>query len=235
MHNFVSDDIDGFRAYVRVRYARSCARLVGLSAGAVEQLPQLASKDSTPAEYIAFAFWSKCVRGCQAAFILAERGMVADAQASLRGAVETLFHAVALVRKPELLDRLHKHDDAEKKKQVEQMFKQKDINAALTDENKARLQPLLELPGKSTFSVWEAADAAGMGHLYETVYRTLSQIAAHSTLTSLNHELLAAEVGRPKLRFGPTEENLEWTIDLISDCLAAGIHVMQIFTTPSSA
>lgn len=105
VHNFVSDDIDGFCAYVRVRYARSCARLVGLSAGAVEQLPQLASKDSTPAEYIAFAFWSKCVRGCQAAFILAERGMVADAQASLRGAVETLFHAVALVRKPELLDR----------------------------------------------------------------------------------------------------------------------------------
>lgn len=234
MHNFISDEIDLFRAHVQARHAHSCVRFDGLLAGAMEQLPLLASRDSTPAEYIAFAFWSKCVRGCQATFLLAERGMVADAQTSLRGAVETLFHAVALVRKPELLERLHKHDDAEKKKQVECMFKQKDINAALTEEHKASLQPLLELPGKSTFSVWDAADAAGMGHLYETVYRTLSQIAAHSTLTSLNHELLSTGDGRPKLRFGPTEDKLEWTIDLISECLAAGTHVMQTYSTHSS-
>lgn len=52
--------------------------------------------------------------------------MIADAQATLRGAVETLFHAVALVRKPDLLERLREHDDAEKRKQVEKMFQHKD-------------------------------------------------------------------------------------------------------------
>ena len=229
MHNFISSDIEEFQALVRVQYARAFERFTRLSAEAAEQLSLLEFENRTAAECVAFAFWSKCVRSCQAAFLLAERGMVSDAQSSLRGAIETLFHAVALIRKPELLDRMRENDDSEKKKQIERMLKHKDISEALTNEGKARLQPLLELPGKSSFSVWDAAGAAEMSHLYETIYRTLSQIAAHSTLTSLNHELLSKAEGKPELRFGPVEDQLEWTIDLTSECLAAGMHVMQAY------
>lgn len=234
VHNFVSADIETFRIDVRVRFAAACKRFCNQSATAAEQLPFLTFEGRTPSECVAFAFWSKCVRGCQAAFLLAERGMVADAQSSLRGAIETLFHAVALVRRPELLERLRGHDATEKKKQVDRLFKHEDVAHALSEEDKARIRPILELPGKSTFSVWDAANAAEMSHLYETVYRTLSQIAAHSTLTSLNHELNTEAGKGSKLRFGPVDDQLEWTIDLISECLAAGIYVMQAYCVHNS-
>lgn len=231
MHNFLSAEAEEFRAGVQVRFGRASDQFSTLSKSASEQLAALSFDGRSPAERVAIAFWSKCVRACQAAFLLAERGMVADAQATLRGALETLFHAVALVHKPDILDRLREHDDKEKRKQVDQMLKHADIRAALSDRDTARLKPLSELEGKSSFSVWDAADAAKMTHLYESLYRTLSQNAAHSTLTSLNHELLTRAEGGPKLRFGPSEDGLEWTIDLISECLAAGVHVMQTLST----
>lgn len=231
MHNFLSAEAEEFRAGARVRFGRACEQFSKHSTIASEPLAALYFEGRLPAESVAIAFWSKCVRACQAAFLLAERGMVADAQATLRGAIETLFRAVALVQKPDLLDRLREHDDKEKKKQVDQMLKHDDIRTALSEGDRALLKPLSELEGKSSFSVWDAADAAKMTHLYEMVYRTLSQNAAHSTLTSLNHELLSREEGGPKLRFGPTEDGLEWTIDLISECLSAGLHVMQTLST----
>lgn len=227
MHDFVSPDIEAFRARTRAQFAAACQRCLELSTCAASQLAALTFDGRPPAECVAIAFWSKCVRACQAGYLLAEHGMVADAQATLRGAVETLFHAVALVRKPDLLDRFREHDDSEKRKQVNQMFQHKDIRSALTDDEKARLRPLSELPSGTTFTVLDAASAAEMTHLYETMYRTLSQHAAHSTLTSLNHELLSKDEGGPKLRFGPSDEQLEWTVNLISECLAAGIHVMR--------
>ncbi|WP_157649214.1 DUF5677 domain-containing protein [Burkholderia ubonensis] len=227
MHDFISSSNEEFRARTRIQFAVACQRCLQLSAAAAEQLSHLNFGGRSAAESVAIAFWSKCVRACQASFLLAERGMVADAQATLRGAVETLFHSVALVRKPEILARLREHDDAEKRKQVDQMLQNKDIRAALTDAEKVRLQPLSALPKGNPFTVLDAASAAKMTHLYEMVYRTLSQNAAHSTLTSLNHELLSKAEGAPRLRFGPTDEHLEWTVNLISECLSAGIHVMQ--------
>ncbi|MDR6397914.1 DUF5677 domain-containing protein [Herbaspirillum seropedicae] len=227
MHDFFSSDIEGFRVQTRTQFDGACQRCLQLSAEAAEQLAYLTFPGRSAAECIAIAFWSKCVRACQASFLLVERGMVADAQATLRGAVETLFHAVALVRKPGVLERLREHDDAEKRKQVEKMFQHKDIRAALSDEDKGRLQVLSALPKGNPFSVLDAAAAAKMTHLYEMLYRTLSQNAAHSTLTSLNHELTSKEAGGPRLRFGPTNDQLEWTINQIAECFSAGIYVME--------
>lgn len=148
MHNFVSADAEEFRDGFRIRFARAYDRFTSPSTTAAEQFALLAFAGTSAAECIAIAYWSQCVRGCQAAFPLAERGMVADAQSSLRIAVETLFHAIALVRKPEILARLREHDDIEKRKQVKQIFKHKDIGATLTDEDRERLRPLSELPGE---------------------------------------------------------------------------------------
>lgn len=227
MHDFLSSKHEEFRSLTRTQYAVSCQRFLQLSSTAAEQLAHLKFSGRGGSQCTAIAFWSKCVRACQAAFLLAERGMVADAQATLRGAVETLFHAIALVRKPEILARLREHDDAEKRKQVDQMLTHKGIRAALTDVDRERLEPLSSLPKGNPFTVLDAASAAKMTHLYEMIYRTLSQTAAHSTLTSLNHELLSKDEGGPALRFGPTNDQLEWTIGLISECLSAGIDVMQ--------
>jgi len=224
MHNFLSADIENFRLQVWAQYSEACSRCVEKANFAATGFKNLVFSDHAPSERIAVAMWSKCVRACQAAFLLAERGMIPDAQGTLRGAVETLFHATALVRKPEVLERMLAHDDIEKGKHVKRMLAHTEISSVLSSDDRQRLESIVKEQKGPAFSVYDAAMASELGHLYETIYRTLSQHAAHSTLSSLNHEL---EDGGKILVMGPTTAQIEWTIKLITECLDAGIYVMS--------
>lgn len=224
MHNFLSADIENFRLQVWTQYSEACSHCVEKANFAATGFKNLVFNDHPPSERIAVVMWSKCVRACQAAFLLAERGMIPDAQGTLRGAVETLFHAIALVRKPEVLAKMFAHDDIEKGKQVRRMLAHTEISSVLSSDDRQRLESIVKEKKGSAFSVYDAAMASELGHLYETIYRTLSQHAAHSTLSSLNHEL---EDGGKILVMGPTTAEIEWTIKLITECLDAGIYVMN--------
>lgn len=41
----------------------------------------------------------------------------------------------------------------------------------------------------------------------------------HNTLTSLNQELLSEAKHGPKMRFVPVDDQREWTIGLLSECM----------------
>lgn len=181
------------------------------------------------ATLFATCYWVKCVRGCQGGVLLAERGMMADAQTQLRSAVESLFHAVALVNEPDLLERLVEHDTVERLKQARGMLAASAVMQHVSAARREQLQALKAGDGEKprAFSAYEAAQAAGLVALYETMYRGFSRGATHSTLSALDHELFMEPDGSITLNFGPCYDALPWTLEMIAECLRIGVHKLS--------
>jgi len=160
----------------------------------------------------------KAVRSCQAAVLLCERGLVVDAQTLTRSAVESLFHAVALINDPAVFVQMGKYGDTEEKKQAVGMIRSLS-ELGLTEQNVGDLSEVIsraEGPA-SKFSTYEAARIADLLPLYETVYRGLSAVASHATLRSMDSSLEIRD-GNAFLLTGPSEYHLDFTLGLLKVC-----------------
>lgn len=158
---------------------------------------------------------------CHAAIILGRKGMGVDALTLLRSAFESLFYCAALLRDESLLKRLKDQDEYERLKQAKAMFRHQQTMDDLTPANKAALETLAtstSLPGGS-ISAFDCAKLAGLEGLYYGLYRTLSLVAAHSSLTTAG-QAFGERIS--DLRFGQTDAHLKDVFENARDCLAIG-------------
>lgn len=225
---FLSPAIAEQRQYARQQYAPDFERCENASERAVALISATRIGGMLVPTLFASCYWVKCVRACQAGILLAEHGMMPDAQTQLRTAVESLFYAVALVNQPDLLDRLEEHDVIERMKQAGGMLRVATIMQHVADDTRAQLEALEAGDGvkRRVFSAYDAAEAAGMLELYQTLYRGFSRGAAHSTIKALEHELFAEPDGSLLLNFGPCYDALPETLDMIGVCLRAGVDAL---------
>ncbi|HEY0818879.1 MAG TPA: DUF5677 domain-containing protein [Rhizobacter sp.] len=228
IRGFLSADLAEQQQRARAEFAHDFRHCEQASERAVALIAGLRTEGMGIAGLWATGYWVKCVRACQAGIMLAERGMMADAQTQLRGAVESLFHAVALVNDPELWVRLVEHDAVERAKQVKGMLAIPTIMQHVSAEDRAQLEAMLAGHGEKPrpFSVYEAAQAARLLALYETMYRGLSRGAAHSTLSALEHELIYEADGSITPDFGPAYDQLPVTLAMIAECLSTGVQAL---------
>ncbi|AET95273.1 hypothetical protein BYI23_E001120 (plasmid) [Burkholderia sp. YI23] len=225
---FLSATVDEHRREVRQQFAAQFAECDGLSDRAVRQLHKATFSDRSPAKLFAAAYWMKCVRACQGAILLAERGLIPDSMTQTRTAAEALFHAVALVVDPSVVEKLIAEDARQKRKQVQGMTREQTVTSTLSESDRTALLALLDAEQKKgEFSAFDAAHIAGLDYLYQTMYRGLSLAAAHSTLTALDHEFVRRPSGEVELDFGPSTDNLEFALGMISACLKLGIEKME--------
>ncbi|ABO59776.1 DUF5677 domain-containing protein (plasmid) [Burkholderia vietnamiensis] len=232
---FLSIEIEELRGAVRQQYAPQFAECDDLSDLAVRQLREATFADGSPGKLFAAAYWMRCIRACQGAILLAERGLIPDSLAQTRTAAEALFHAVALVVDPGVVERLIAEDQRQKRKQVQGMTREQTVNETLSESDRAALLALLEAEQKQgEFSAFDAAHIAGLDYLYQTMYRGLSLSAAHSTLTALDHEFVRRPTGEVELDFGPSTDNLEFALGMIAACLKIGVERMIPVMSDSS-
>ncbi|KER73657.1 hypothetical protein HR51_00785 [Burkholderia cepacia] len=227
---FLSVEIESHRTEARRCHEREFADCDAWSDAAMSQLASLGPIGGSPAKLFAVGFWMKCVRACQGAILLAERGLIPDSMTLTRTAVEALFHAAALAVKPALVEKMVAEDRKQKRKQAQEMTKEATIDASLSDHDRKALRALLEEEEEeeagAALSAYEAAEAADLLALYQTMYRGLSLGAAHSTLTALDHEFSQGPQGQVELDFGPSTGNLEFALGMVSSCLRIGIEKM---------
>ncbi|WP_244797418.1 DUF5677 domain-containing protein [Caballeronia grimmiae] len=225
---FLSAEVEHHRKEVRQQFPSQFAECDGWSDEAVRQLHEATFSDGSPAKLFAAAYWMKCVRACQGAIILAERGLIPDSMTQTRTAAEALFHAVALVVEPSVVEKLIAEDMRQKRKQVQGMTREQTVNSTLSEGDRTALLALLDAEHKKgEFSAFDAAHIAGLDYLYQTMYRGLSLAAAHSTLTALDHEFVRRPSGEVDLDFGPSTDNLEFALGMVSACLKIGIEKMS--------
>ncbi|MDR8364062.1 DUF5677 domain-containing protein [Pseudomonas sp. JL3] len=193
-----------------VEAASGVAQYLVMGAGVYQDVPHMVAS---------LILFHKAVRSCQAAILLCERGLVVDAQTLTRSAVESLFHAVALINDPAVFVQMGKYGDTEEKKQAQGMIRSLS-ELGLNDQNVGDLSEVIsraEGPA-SKFSAYDAARIAGLMPLYETIYRGLSAVASHATLRSMDSSLDIRD-GNAVLLTGPTEYHLDFTLGLLKVCL----------------
>ncbi|CAG9184033.1 DUF5677 domain-containing protein [Cupriavidus pampae] len=224
---FLSPAMAEQRALARQKFAEDFRRCEHESERAMARLCATEVAGMSAPTLFATAYWVKCLRACQGAILQAEFGMLPEAQTLVRGAVESLFYAVALVRRPELVLRLEDHDAIERRKQAGGMLKVPTIMQHVGDATRAQLEALASDRATRDFPTYEAAEAAGLLELYQTLYRGFSRGAAHSTLKALDHELIREADGSLTLNFGPSYDALPDTLEMIGVCLRAGIDALD--------
>jgi len=222
---FLSPEIHNFRDRARTRFRDRVRECEEVSRRATTQVFSQKIPNPTLPGVTAASLWTRCLSGCQAAILLAERGMGVDALALLRTAYENLFFSAALLKKPSIISRLAGEDTNQRVRQVRAMLKDEQIRAALTDADRERLEAFLrDTPeAKKSISAFEAAEIAGMTGIYHGAWRTFSLVAAHSTLTAAGHAF-----GRDMLdlQFGPSFENVDAALGLACDCIRLGLEAV---------
>lgn len=222
---FLSPGLQSFRDRTRTRFRDRVRECEEISRRATTQVFAQEIAIPTVPGVTAASLWARCLSGCQAAILLAERGMGVEALVLLRTAYENLFFSVALLKRPSIISRLAGEDTNQRVQQARAMLKDVQVRAALAEADRELLEAFLrDTPEvKKSISAFEAAEIAGMTGVYHGAWRTFSLVAAHANLTSAGHAF-----GRDMLdlQFGPSFENVEAALGLARDCIRLGIEAV---------
>jgi hypothetical protein len=218
---FLSREIETYQAQYLAQFATAFERAATASKLATTRLFALDVAQLQGAQSHALLFWMKCVGHCQAAYLLLEKGMAVQAQTLIRSAAEDLFYACALLHDETVVTKLAEQELVERRKQATGMLRD---SPNLLPKQRQQLEELLtSLPTKAQgVSAHRAAEIAGLLELYQTVYRGMSLLAAHGTLTSVSALVETGQEDRLQMVFGPSRRGIEWTLSLVTALLECG-------------
>ncbi|HCR1287960.1 TPA: hypothetical protein ONA97_003017 [Pseudomonas aeruginosa] len=216
---FLSEDLELFRSHVREKYDSLFSHAENLSSQAYCRIMNDDFDFERESNIAIFAFIQRSVRSLQAAILLCHKGLVLEAQVLLRIALECLFFSGALLKSPDIFERLSAQGDNEESKYARINLEGLD-GKAFDPEHIAALQDI-ESRGQernelSNITVVRAAEISGMKYHYNVAYRGLSTIAAHANFRSFDSTLSVSENGG-LFMCGPTEERMEFTLGLICE------------------
>ncbi len=174
-------------------------------------------------------FFARALSSFQGALLLAERGMTVEALTLARSCLESAFFLGATAADTGFAERLVSSDAAHKKKVARWLTSPEAAVTELAPEQIDKLRGFLaNLKDAATpaapLPIKQAADAAQLSDIYETVYRDLSDRAAHPSLNSLLRHIEVDDHGNAvALRFGPETNDLPETILAMTTALFYGI------------
>ncbi len=164
-------------------------------------------------EVVATLIGVRATGNFQAAILLANRGMVAEARTMIRGCVEASICLAALHDNPQEFVRLLKLDDGASRKAQAKFI----IENPLTDDEAEldRLRAILSsIEGGRNLPIRELAGLGSYNRMY-LYYRILSQDAAHISARSLHRHMTMGDEGWTGYQWGPDDpESVSETLNL---------------------
>jgi hypothetical protein len=166
-------------------------------------------------EVISVCLFLKILNGFQACLILAKYGLVAEAEVLLRSLFEALFIMKACINDEDFTREYVKSDEAKQLKLMKAAYKH-DAPIFLETRKYASIGRMKELQEKKDrkeikeLNVFDVAEKAGLGILYDSAYRLLSD-SVHCGPKSLEDYIAGTDdVGRVKsLTVMPIKAELE--------------------------
>ncbi|EEF26623.1 conserved hypothetical protein [Ricinus communis] len=204
-------------------------------------LPVAKADQSDNQQLVAATLYGRTLTSYQAAYLLTERGMLADARTIVRAAAETAICLCAVVEKPSVIDLLIQRHFFHHRRLRTSWLHEPQARAALTDADiqalKAGIEQIdSECPDiakmkRDPVSIADLARDAGVTALYNVVYRSASGDAAHTSPDALNRHVKADMQGNIHgLKFGPETDDLPATLSDAISVLAHALHaVRQLF------
>jgi hypothetical protein len=191
------------------------------------------SDDSKLLSWCAFA---QCRETFESTLWLAERGKVNDVRSLARTASERAI-AIRAINKDEHFFEKMASDFRAKREIMAKELRKGERAGWLNAENTKKLDELLRsLANETADSLkWEAiARENQLDHLYQMVYRPLSNDGVHCTLDSLQRHIVKDEHGQVKeLRYGPDDEGMDDALRASCTAMIFALHGMcEAFLCP---
>lgn len=164
-----------------------------------------------PRELLGGTLFARTLASSQAAVILLEHGLPAQAKAVLRSALESLFALAAIEAKPELALPLAQSQEANKRSMADKMlqWRSPELKASLSAQvSEAELREMASNRTRD-FNTAQLAEAAGMMDWYLSMYALLS-FPAHANVSDLVAHLVTDDQGNiTELKNEPEVEGQE--------------------------
>lgn len=218
---FLSDESDSKRWSDTAQTRALLARAKDAVRSAHLDIQLLGGVSVTASEWPGIALWQRTLESCQAAVILADRGMVGSSIAALRTAYECLIFACAIWRDPAVVDRLEVANDYSMFKAAERarsQFETSELSPTVLE----HLDRLTTRPQGTGINVEQAAKIAGLERAYDSLYVILSSLGAHATSRSLHEYGLRKYAAGIVGEFGPKfKESARFLVTAV-ECMRLG-------------
>lgn len=167
----------------------------------------------SPVTFTARVLLLRCHTSYQAGIILAERGLTADAQGSIRTAFEALFCLAACKDGTDIVERLIEADKNHKAKVARRLIAMPE-DIGLDADGIAKMRAYLEAnPGKyRDLNVADIAASTNLGEAYDVYFRDLSNAGSHISIGSLQRHTDSIGDDVTGLRYGPDMDDVTKTI-----------------------
>ncbi len=189
-------DLSEVRSAVHSRYANYRIAFMRLNEQCMAAQYTLSISAEQPRDLLGAAFFMRTIASCQAAVILLEHGLPAQAKTVLRSSLESLFSLAAIEAKPELALSIAQSQDANKRSLADKMLRWECEELQASRDSSIGEEELLELKlnNASEFKTWALAKEAGMTDWYLSCYALLSQ-SAHATVSDMTSHLVIDKDG----------------------------------------
>lgn len=189
---FLSYEMCLTRDSVRAKYTEYLAVLMRLNDECVAAQYELDISPHESRDILGAAFFVRTLASSQAAAILLEHGLVAQAESVLRTSLESLFALAALEAKPALAMQLAQSQEANKRSLADKMLQWSGEELRASRDTRIGEDELLILKSSKAreFTTHQLAEAAGMLDWYYSLYALMSH-PAHAHVSDLTSHLVA--------------------------------------------
>lgn len=193
---FLAESLDHVRALIRQKHAEWRSLLGRVNRLAVVNQHSIVIHQDSNLERYAAVLYARTLSTTQAAVLLLEAGLVPQARALLRAALETLFALTAIAKEPAVVDELIEGHAAEQKRAARNapLWQHPELKQIADAEiASGRLQPLLA-SSAAALSTFDLAQKAGLEDWYRTVYMVFSW-SVHGAAIDLNRHVVRGPDG----------------------------------------
>jgi hypothetical protein len=234
---FLGEELVEFRKNIRAAHETGFHCMEQANAVAMNIIWKIPLENLTSEMAAAIACYARALGAFQGMVLMAERGAIAEARTLLRALAETMFLALGIFEKPDMLALLEEDDAAHRKgiaNALCQMHIARNTGADLSKFQEV-VKEITEKYGEKPRSIKWASLAAEVGveSVYQVAYRFISGDAAHATLQSLNRHLQTnKDGGKHQFILGPTDDDLDKTF---RGALASMLKLMELAVTKMGA
>ena len=214
-HGFLSDEILLLKNKLRKDYTEWFEVLYLINAHCQSLQYKLNIDDQNSQQIVCAVLFSRCLSICQAAIVIAMKGMDVPTRILLRCVLESLFILVASSKSEDIAKEFVAADQLERRKYFNKARSWKDDSLKelaakhATDEIKKKIEKDIEETGSKKIYTEQIAIKAGLHDWYLTTYSIFSQ-SVHSSIRDLEKHLI---VDDQKNIIGlinePSTENIE--------------------------
>ncbi|MFX1803094.1 DUF5677 domain-containing protein [Paraburkholderia sp. A1RO-5] len=234
---FLSADLAISVANLRRDFAPWFGVAEGFNALAMRVLPNVKAATDSNQQVVAAALYGRALTSYQAALLLAERGMIADARTVVRAVAETVIVLSAVAKDAGVCDLLIGRHVWHHVKMRRAWLHDSQATAQMSPAETAAVKETLaelevQFPQGKTLTrdpvaVAVLAEKAGVMALYNTVFRSTSGDAAHTSLDALNRQIRVDANGDiAGMKFGPSGDDLPVTLSDAISVLGFALHAV---------